>query len=141
MITMIEPTETAKSAHEHPGPVLLVEDDPSSRRVMVRLLRRWGYDVIEAPDGLAALDRFHDTQRRFGAVVLDIMLPFLNGVDVARSILAEDPALPIVACSAVLNQNFRAELSDLGIRNFVDKPFDAEQLQAALRAVTRNEDE
>jgi len=117
-----------------PGPacVLVVEDDPQIRRALVICLQRWGYATLEAPDGAAALDRFRESSSRLAAMLLDIMLPILDGVEVARRVLAERPGIPIVACSAILDDDLRATLRGLGVRGFLPKPFTSETLRATL---------
>lgn len=115
------------------GCVLVVEDDALLRRVVVRLLQSWAYEVIEAPDGIEALDRFRESRGRLGAMLLDVMLPRLNGVAVAREVQAEDPALPIVACSAAFDDTVEADLRGAGVRHFLPKPFTSEDLHSAIR--------
>ena len=65
-------------------------------------------------------------------ILLDIMLPVLDGVEVARRVRADWPDLPIVACSAALNADLEEDLGRLGIREFLHKPFRVEALRAAL---------
>ena len=122
------------------GRVLVVEDDPLQRRAVVRLLHLWGYDAVEAADGGAALDRYREIHDQLDAMLLDIMLPVLNGVDVAREVSASDPELPIIACSAAFDESIESELRDLGVSDFLRKPYDAESLHATLaRQITRDE--
>lgn len=115
-----------------PACVLVVEDDPLLRRVVVRLLKSWDYEVIEAPDGFQALDRFREGRGRIAAVLLDIMLPGINGVAVAREVRAEDPSLPIVACSAAFNDGVEADLRGAGVRYFLPKPYSSDALRATI---------
>jgi CheY-like chemotaxis protein len=63
---------------------------------------------------------------------LDIMLPVLNGVEVARHVRQADHAPPIVACSAAFNDEVESHLRDLGVRDFLRKPFDGHALQTTL---------
>lgn len=121
-----------------PGYVLVVEDDPLIRRAVIRHLSRSGYQTLEAPDGAAALDQVRQSSSRLVAMILDLMLPILDGIEVARWVQIERPGLPIVACSAILNDEIQATLRSLGVRDFLFKPFTADTLLTTLsRAVQR----
>ncbi len=114
------------------GCVLVVEDDPLLRRVIVRILRSWGYTIVEASDGVSALDRVQESWEDLSVILLDIMLPILDGVEVARRVLAERPELPIVACSAALNDEIVDNLRTIGVRVFLPKPYSADALRDTL---------
>src|SRR4029077_20166337 len=86
------------------GRVLVVEDDLLLRRVIVRTLQTWGFTVLEANDGGAALERVCERMPGLDAVLLDIWLPVLDGVEVARRLQRDCPTLPVVACSAAIDE-------------------------------------
>ncbi len=69
-------------------PVLVVEDDPVIRRMLREILEEEGYQVYEAPDGAAALARMRMTSRRL-IVLLSIMMPIMDGVEVMRAVVAD----------------------------------------------------
>ena len=114
--------------------VLLVEDDPSIREVASLGLEHAGFRVTATGDGRDALDRFR--QGPFDLVVLDVMLPSLDGLEVCREIRRESQ-MPIVMLSA------RSELHDvvvgleLGADDYVTKPFELPELVARIKAVLR----
>ncbi len=114
------------------GCILVVEDDPLLRKVVVRILQTWGYGIVEAPDGLAAVRAADERRAELGLVLLDIMLPLLNGIEVARRVRSDQPELPIVACSAALTEEVVANLVDLGVERIISKPFSADELRAAI---------
>ncbi len=115
-----------------PGCVLVVEDDLLLRRVVVRILKTWGFAIVEAPDGEAALDRVQADDGSVSVILLDIMLPILDGVEVARRVVRDRPTLPIVACSAALTEEMRQRLAVAGVRHFLPKPYSADSLRLAL---------
>jgi DNA-binding response OmpR family regulator len=114
--------------------VLLVEDDASIREVATLGLEQAGFRVTASGDGREALVRFR--QAPFDLVVLDVMLPSLDGLAVCREIRRESQT-PIVMLSA------RAELHDvimgleLGADDYVTKPFELPELVARIKAVLR----
>jgi len=114
--------------------VLLVEDDASIREVATLGLEQAGLRVTAVGDGREGLDRFHEGG--IDLVVLDVMLPSLDGLEVCRAIRRESGA-PIVMLTA------RSELHDivvgleLGADDYVTKPFELPELVARVKAVLR----
>jgi two-component system response regulator MtrA len=114
--------------------LLLVEDDPSIREVATLGLEQAGFRVTASGDGQEALDRFG--QGSFDLVVLDVMLPSLDGLEVCKRIRHESRT-PIVMLSA------RGDLHDvvvgleLGADDYVTKPFELPELVARIKAVLR----
>jgi len=114
--------------------VLLVEDDASIREIATLGLEQAGFRVTASGDGRDALVRFR--HQPFDLVVLDVMLPSLDGLEVCREI-RRDSQTPIVMLSA------RSELSDvvvgleLGADDYVTKPFELPELVARMKAVLR----
>jgi DNA-binding response OmpR family regulator len=114
--------------------ILMVEDDAVIREATQLTLERHGYDVTTAEDGLEAIESFEKIHP--DAVMLDIMLPGLDGISVCRRI-RETSLVPIVMVSA------RGDALDVvlgleaGADDYVTKPFDTQVLVARLRAVMR----
>ena len=114
--------------------ILLVEDDPSIREVTAIGLQQAGFTVETASDGKAGLDRFRDGT--FDLVLLDVMLPRLDGLDVCRAI-RRSSTIPVVMLTA------RADTIDVvvgleaGADDYVKKPFEIQELVARLRAALR----
>jgi two-component system, cell cycle sensor histidine kinase and response regulator CckA len=114
------------------GCVLVVEDDVMLRRAVVKTLHSWGFTIREACDGEVALEQVEDAGDDLRAMLLDIMLPLLDGVAVAERVLVDRPKLPIVACSAALDEEMVARLRAVGVRYFLPKPYSADSLRAML---------
>ncbi len=119
---------------ERPARVLVVEDDDAISQVLQRSLRMEGYDVRIAGDGLAALDEAHSFLPDL--VILDLGLPKLDGLEVAKTLRASDdvPILMLTARDAVES---RVEGLDAGADDYLVKPFERQELLARLRALLR----
>ena len=124
-------------APEHPGSgsvesVLVVDDEPTVRRFASRVLREAGYGVTEAVDGLEALSVIRSGMVELGAVVSDIVMPRMNGVELLQSLSQERPRLPVILMSGYAMN----ELTRLGIVSpcsVLSKPFPPERLLAEVR--------
>lgn len=114
--------------------LLLVEDDKTLLDTLTFNLTREGYDVITASDGLAALDLARSAQPDL--MVLDVMLPGLDGLTVCRTLRRETQA-PIVLLTARTSEVDRIVGLDTGADDYIVKPFSLGELLARLRAVMR----
>jgi two-component system response regulator MtrA len=113
---------------------LVIEDDPSLREVATMILERNGFDVASSADGRDALERFR--AERFDLVLLDLMLPLVDGFVVCREIrrTSEVPIVMLTARSATADLVAGLEL---GADDYVTKPFETSELTARVRAVMR----
>ena len=114
--------------------VLIVEDDPHTIEVVQLYLRRDGHQVISAADGLEGLRLAREAQPDL--VVLDLMLPGMDGIEVCR-LLREESEVPIVILTARVEEEDRLTGLDLGADDYVTKPFSPRELAARIRAVLR----
>jgi DNA-binding NtrC family response regulator len=118
-----------KTAHK--PSLLLVDDDEDSTKILSELLEIKGYSVDVSPNGINALERMND--KRYAAVILDYMMPYLNGDEVAEKIKEIDPGV------GVLLMTGHKELLDVRKQNefdfIFDKPVDLDQVVKALRKV------
>jgi DNA-binding response OmpR family regulator len=114
--------------------ILMVEDDAVIREATQLSLRRHGYDVVTAVDGLEAVEAFE--KEHPDAVLLDIMLPGLDGISVCRRI-RETSTVPVVMVSARGDAVDVVQGLEAGADDYVTKPFDTQVLVARLRAVLR----
>ena len=114
--------------------ILIVEDDPSIRKlVRVNLVKR-GYSVSEAEDSHQAMALFQEVP--VDLVLLDLLLPGLSGVDVCAWIRARSD-VPIIVLSARLEEDLKVAALDAGADDYVTKPFGQEELMARVRAFLR----
>ncbi|HVG23839.1 MAG TPA: response regulator transcription factor [Thermoanaerobaculia bacterium] len=119
--------------------ILLVEDDAKTRDTVALYLRREGHDVVTADDGVRALEaaRAHEPH----LVVLDLMLPRLDGLAVCRA-LRDSPQRPgIIMVTARTTEEDKLAGLDLGADDYVTKPFSPRELMARVRAVLRRASE
>ena len=117
--------------------VLVVEDEPRIAGLVRDYLEHAGFGVLTASDGAAGLATFH--ARRPDAVVLDLGLPKVDGLDVVRA-LRRDSSVPIVILTARGDETDRVTGLELGADDYVVKPFSPKELVARVRAVLRRVD-
>jgi DNA-binding response OmpR family regulator len=115
--------------------VLLVDDDATIRDHLGPFLSRSGLEVATAGDGIAALAAI--ASDRPDLVVLDVMMPGLDGREVLRRLRAEGGWLPVILLTQVGESFERAAALDEGADDYLNKPFDPQELLARIRAVLR----
>jgi DNA-binding response OmpR family regulator len=115
--------------------ILVVEDEKRVAGFLARGLRAEGWTVEDAPDGETALELL--AARSFDVVVLDLMLPGIQGQDVCRRLRARGKSVPILMLSALDTVEERIEGLRLGADDYLPKPFDFDELVARLEALHR----
>ncbi|MFE1950701.1 response regulator transcription factor [Streptomyces sp. NPDC059524] len=119
-----------------PAPtVLLAEDDRAIRNALERALTLEGYAVTAVADGVQALAAAH--RARPDILVLDVMMPGIDGLQVCRVLRAEGDRTPILMLTALVETPDRIAGLDAGADDYVVKPFDVEEVFARLRALLR----
>ncbi len=116
--------------------LLLVEDEHVLRGLVAQFLRGDGFDVIEAADGREAVEAY-SSGHPFDLVLLDLNLPILCGVDVCRRIKLEDPAQPVLICSAAILDSDVEVLRSLAVDRFLTKPYHPLDLLSGIEAAMR----
>jgi two-component system KDP operon response regulator KdpE len=116
------------------GNILIVEDDPSVRKLVRVNLAKRGYTVSEAEDSHQAMALFQEVP--VDLVLLDLLLPGLSGVDVCTWIRARSD-VPIIVLSARMEEDLKVAALDAGADDYVTKPFGPEELLARVRAFLR----
>jgi DNA-binding response OmpR family regulator len=117
-----------------PGKVLVVDDEPKIVQMVRLYLERDGHTVLTARDGPSALDAFR--RERPDLVVLDLMLPGIDGLEVCRAIRRESE-VPIVMLTARAEEADKLIGLELGADDYLTKPFSPRELAARVRAVLR----
>jgi DNA-binding response OmpR family regulator len=123
-----------KAASRH-ARVLLVDDEDSLRKVMTDLLIRDGFDVVEARNGVEALDQVD--RHAPDVVVLDLNLPGMDGYSVLTELRARDATrhLPVIVLTAKGDEDNEVRVFELGADDFLSKPFRAKALTKRLELI------
>jgi two-component system response regulator MprA len=118
------------------GPqVLVVDDDPQLREALTRALELDDYRVSTASNGMKALEAV--AQHRPDVMILDVMMPYVGGLDVCRTLRSKKDRLPILVLTARDEVGDRVAGLDAGADDYLTKPFALEELRARLRALLR----
>jgi two-component system, OmpR family, response regulator len=116
-------------------PILVVEDEPRILAFLRRGLEAQGFVVDAACDGAAGLSRARS--HRYDLVILDLLLPGLDGLTVLRELARADPKLPVLILSARSDLQSKLRGFELGARDYVSKPFSLAELLARVRVQLR----
>lgn len=115
--------------------ILLVEDDKRLRKLIHDILKKEGYQVIEAGDGSEALKIFFE-EREIELVILDIMLPLFNGIEVLTQI-RKYSEVPVIMLTALGGEQDEIKGLNTGANDYISKPFSYEVLVARVNAIMR----
>ncbi|MCP3853373.1 MAG: response regulator transcription factor [Actinomycetia bacterium] len=119
--------------------MLVAEDDGEIRQALDRILTYEGYEVITVNDGAAALEAIADHEPT--AILLDVMMPFVDGLGVCRRLRARGDRTPVLMLTARHEVSDRVAGLDAGADDYVTKPFDLDELLARVRALVRRADD
>ncbi len=117
--------------------ILLVDDEQAIQTLLSYPLRRDGYEVVTATDGRQALDRF--AEQRFDLVVLDVMMPNMDGIEVCRRLRSRSQ-VPIIMLTARDDENEKVLGLEIGADDYITKPFSVRELRSRIRAALRRSD-
>lgn len=115
--------------------ILVVDDEVSILQIMRETLEAFGYRVLTAEDGAQAVAVFAARQEEIGLVLTDMMMPVMDGAALIAAVRRLKPGVGIIAVSGVNVTYNAARLAELGIPNFIAKPFTAPELLAKVRQV------
>jgi two-component system, OmpR family, response regulator len=114
--------------------ILLVDDEQAVQTLLTYPLRRDGYEVVSAGDGREALDRF--AEQRFDLVVLDVMLPHVDGIEVCRRLRSRSQ-VPIIMLTARDDEMDKVLGLEMGADDYITKPFSVREFRSRVRAALR----
>jgi len=114
--------------------ILLVDDEQAVQTLLTYPLRKEGYEVVGAMDGQEALDRFGE--ERFDLVVLDIMLPKLDGIEVCRRLRTRSQ-VPIIMLTAKGDEIDKVAGLEMGADDYITKPFSVRECRSRVKAALR----
>jgi two-component system KDP operon response regulator KdpE len=116
--------------------ILVVDDEPPIRKLLRMGLATQGYDVLEAPNGKAAIELM---ARKPDLVILDLGLPDMAGLELLQTLRAGNEAVPIVVLSSRGDEAGKVQALDGGADDYVTKPFGMDELLARMRAALRHQ--
>lgn len=114
--------------------VLIVEDDNSINNLVAALMKKSGYEVVQAFSGTEAM--IYIQSSNFHLVLMDLMLPGMSGEELIKNI-RKTKTMPVMVVSAKLDKEVKLELFRLGADDYITKPFDVEELSARIEANIR----
>lgn len=112
--------------------ILLTEDDEAVRAFVARALEMDGHDVVQAEDGEDGFDRLTEYEGEFDLLLTDIQMPFMDGIELARTANRHFPNLKILMMTGYADQRERAEGLDRIVIDVVAKPFTLAQIRRAV---------
>lgn len=147
MLSIDAPVAKPSQRNTQPGRILIVEDEELIRDTIAFALDEEGYEVITAADGRSALEIVHTFAQatyqgedpRIDLIVLDLMLPYVNGLDFCRLIRREGQVMSILMLSAKGSEMDRVVGLEVGADDYLTKPFGMRELVARCRALLRRQ--
>ena len=115
--------------------IFVVEDDVDLNRFVSSSLRNAGFDVVSCFDGVEALDKMDE--EKCDMLLTDIMMPRMNGFELAESVRATDKTMPIIFMTAKDDKPSKMLGYNIGIDEYVTKPFDMDILLMTVKAILR----
>jgi DNA-binding response OmpR family regulator len=132
--TTLSPQGTKEPVTDRSARILLVDDEQSIQTLLSYPLRKEGYDVVQATDGRQALDRFEE--QPFDLVVLDLMLPRIDGLEICRRLRSRS-SVPIIMLTAKSDEIDKVVGLELGADDYITKPFSLREFSSRIKAALR----
>ncbi len=132
---LTESAQDATDAWRGSGRILLVDDEQVVRFIVERMLQRLGFEVVTAENGRQAIDMFRQQAGEIRAVVLDLMMPELDGLETLHELKVVEPGVKVLLASGFSRQALPTALEKEGLAGFLQKPLLFEQLKAKLQEI------
>jgi DNA-binding NtrC family response regulator len=113
--------------------VLVVDDESAIREITKETLEVYGYKVLTAQDGVEALSVYESNKREIDLVLTDMMMPYMDGGVLIRTLQRIDPKIKIIAVSGLMDGESATEMAKTKVHGFLQKPFKADKLLIMLR--------
>jgi two-component system, cell cycle sensor histidine kinase and response regulator CckA len=135
MTPLLDPAKERAAGRSVRGTILVVDDEEYVRVLGQRMLTRLGYQVILAPDGAGALKTYRSRGSEIDCVMLDLVMPEMDGVEVFEHLMQMDPDVKVVMTSGYHEQEIATRFAGKGIRGFLQKPYVIADLARALEQI------
>ncbi|NJN68745.1 MAG: response regulator [Chloroflexaceae bacterium] len=112
---------------------MIVEDDPAIRRLYSFLLTNSGYNVLEAEDGLEALERYDQEDSKCDLIITDMNMPRMGGMELVKELRKRSSEVYVIMVTAYGTPDTERLARSLGANEYIAKPFDFEELEARVR--------
>jgi DNA-binding response OmpR family regulator len=119
------------------GYILIVDDEARMRKLIRDFLQKKEYNILEAEDGEKALEIYKENKNKINLILLDVMMPKLDGWSVLRQIREDNKAVPIVMLTARAEEQDELFGFDLGVDEYISKPFSPKILVARVEAILK----
>jgi CheY-like chemotaxis protein len=116
--------------------VLIVDDDEPTQKLLQAVMRRVGFDSVVAPNGSVAIELLDADEQSFACIILDLMMPSVDGAAVVDHLAATRRNVPVIVCTAV-GPRHTPDFDTTIVRAVVRKPFDVEHLTNAVMQVVK----
>jgi len=113
--------------------VILIVEDEDYVRDFLGLLLRDSYDILNAANGVEAINQIN-TAKRIDLILLDLHMPGINGIDLLRTLKRDtDLNIPVIIVTAYSSPEIKKEAEELGVKDFISKPFSVDTLEKAIK--------
>ncbi len=132
---VVQQRETVERSGGHQELILIVDDEPLIRAVMKTALETHNYRTLIAHDGVEAIELYAQHQDEIGAILMDIMMPSMDGLTALRTLHKLNPDVRAIATSGLTSNSLMVENAGLGVCAFLAKPYTAQELLETLQHV------
>ncbi|MBE9168474.1 response regulator [Pleurocapsales cyanobacterium LEGE 06147] len=136
--TQTQQTEDLNLPKGHGELILVVDDELAIREITKTLLEKYNYNVLTASDGIEAIAIYAQHKDRIAVVLMDMMMPSMDGSTTIRALHKINPQLKIIATSGLISNKKLAEAAGVGIEAFLPKPYMAKELLDSLGKLIRS---